>query len=231
MLRHDNILGFIAADNKDNGTWTQLWLVTDYHENGSLFDFLTTHTVNTRTMVLMAMTIATGLAHLHIDIVGTYVAQCKECLESNGKPGIAHRDLKSKNILVKANLSCAIGDLGLAVRHNPKTDTIDIPSTHRVGTKRYMAPEVSLVKVKRSKVLTFSCRKVLDDTINTNHFDAFKRADIYAFGLILWEIARRCNIGKVYDDYQLPFFDVVQPDPSIEEMRKVRIEKFFVKFH
>ncbi|ROT75409.1 putative transforming growth factor-beta receptor type I [Penaeus vannamei] len=32
MLRHDNILGFIAADNKDNGTWTQLWLVTDYHE-------------------------------------------------------------------------------------------------------------------------------------------------------------------------------------------------------
>lgn len=148
MLRHDNILGFIAADNKDNGTWTQLWLVTDYHENGSLFDFLTTHTVNTRTMVLMAMTIATGLAHLHIDIVGTYIAQCKDCLESNGKPGIAHRDLKSKNILVKANLSCAIGDLGLAVRHNPKTDTIDIPSTHRVGTKRYMAPEVSLVKVK-----------------------------------------------------------------------------------
>ena len=27
MLRHDNILGFIAADNKDDGTWTQLWLV------------------------------------------------------------------------------------------------------------------------------------------------------------------------------------------------------------
>ncbi|CRK97925.1 CLUMA_CG011298, isoform C [Clunio marinus] len=207
MLRHDNILGFIAADNKDNGTWTQLWLVTDYHENGSLFDFLTTHTVNSRTMVLMALTIATGLAHLHMDIVGTYVkdckTSCKECKECTGKPGIAHRDLKSKNILVKANLSCAIGDLGLAVRHNPKTDTIDIPSTHRVGTKRYMAPEV------------------LDDTINTNHFDAFKRADIYAFGLILWEIARRCNMGNIYDDYQLPFFDVVQPDPSIEEMRKV----------
>lgn len=25
------------------------------------------------------------------------------------------------------------------------------------------------------------------------------------------------------DEYQLPFFDVVQPDPSIEEMRKVNI--------
>ena len=29
-----------------------------------------------------------------------------------GKPGIAHRDLKSKNILVKTNLTCCIADLG-----------------------------------------------------------------------------------------------------------------------
>ena len=40
MLRHENILGFIAADNKDEVTWTQLWLVTDYHQHGSLFDYL-----------------------------------------------------------------------------------------------------------------------------------------------------------------------------------------------
>lgn len=60
-----------------------------------------------------------------------------------GKPAIAHRDLKSKNILVKSNLTCAIGDLGLAVRHDVKNDTVDIPSNHRVGTKRYMSPEVS----------------------------------------------------------------------------------------
>ncbi|XP_029405390.2 TGF-beta receptor type-1 isoform X2 [Bactrocera dorsalis] len=192
MLRHENILGFIAADNKDNGTWTQLWLVTDHHENGSLFDYLTTHTVDTKTMLNMALSIATGLAHLHMDIVGT-----------RGKPAIAHRDLKSKNILVKSNLSCAIGDLGLAVRHVEKNDSVDIPSTHRVGTKRYMAPEV------------------LDESMNAQHFDSYKRADVYAFGLILWEIARRCNIGMIYDEYQLPYFDVVQPDPSIEEMKKV----------
>lgn len=30
MLRHDNILGFIAADNKDDGTCTQLWLVNSF---------------------------------------------------------------------------------------------------------------------------------------------------------------------------------------------------------
>lgn len=106
-------------------------MVTDYHEKGSLFDFLTSRTVDNMTMLNMALSIATGLAHLHMDIVGT-----------RGKPAIAHRDLKTKNILVKANLTCAIGDLGLAVRHDVATDKIDIPSTHRVGTKRYMAPEV-----------------------------------------------------------------------------------------
>ena len=45
MLRHDNILGFIAADNKDDGTCTQLWLITHYMEKGSLYDYLTLHTV------------------------------------------------------------------------------------------------------------------------------------------------------------------------------------------
>ncbi|PSN57947.1 TGF-beta receptor type-1 [Blattella germanica] len=159
MLRHDNILGFIAADNKDNGTWTQLWLITDYHENGSLFDYLNRSTVDTTGMIRMTLSIATGLAHLHMEIVGT-----------QGKPAIAHRDLKSKNILVKSNTTCAIGDLGLAVRHDVATDT---------------------------------------------------RADVYALGLIFWEIARRCNVGGIYDDYQLPFYDMVQSDPTIEEMRKV----------
>lgn len=171
-------------------------MVTDYHENGSLFDYLTTHTVDTNTMLNMALSIATGLAHLHMDIVGT-----------RGKPAIAHRDLKSKNILVKTNLTCAIGDLGLAVRHVEKDDSVDIPSTHRVGTKRYMAPEV------------------LDESMNAQHFDSYKRADVYAFGLILWEIARRCNMGMIFEEYQLPYWDAVQPDPSIEEMKKVSTER------
>uniref|UniRef100_A0A8D8R4L8 receptor protein serine/threonine kinase n=2 Tax=Cacopsylla melanoneura TaxID=428564 RepID=A0A8D8R4L8_9HEMI len=192
MLRHDNILGFIAADNKDNGTWTQLWLITDYHANGSLFDFLNRSTIDVHGLIKMALSIATGLAHLHMEIVGT-----------QGKPAIAHRDLKSKNILVRSNGTCAIGDLGLAVRHDIATDTVDIPLNNRVGTKRYMAPEV------------------LEESMNMSHFDAFKRGDVYAFGLILWEMARRCNVGGLYDEYQLPFYDCVPSDPTIDEMRKV----------
>lgn len=49
----------------------------------------------------MAASIACGLVHLHTEIFGT-----------EGKPAIAHRDLKSKNILVTKELRCCIADLG-----------------------------------------------------------------------------------------------------------------------
>lgn len=65
------------------------------------------------------------------------VTPATSCFALLGKPGIAHRDLKSKNILVKKNGTCAIADLGLAVRHDSVTDTIDIAPNQRVGTKRY----------------------------------------------------------------------------------------------
>ncbi|XP_061746221.1 activin receptor type-1B-like [Nerophis ophidion] len=196
MIRHENILGFIAADNKDNGTWTQLWLVSDYHEHGSLFDYLNRYAVTSEGMIKLALTAASGLAHLHMEILGT-----------QGKPGIAHRDLKSKNILVKKNCTCAIADLGLAVRHDAITDTIDMAPNQRVGTKRYMAPEV------------------LDESINMTHFDSFKCADIYALGLVYWEMARRCNSGGVHQEYQLPYYDLVPSDPSVDEMKKVVCEQ------
>ncbi|XP_065129158.1 activin receptor type-1C isoform X2 [Paramisgurnus dabryanus] len=140
MLRHENILGFIAADNK-------------------------------------------------------------------GKPAIAHRDIKSKNILVKKNGTAVIADLGLAVKHDSCTNTIDIPFNHRVGTKRYMAPEI------------------LDDYINMSSFESFKRADIYSMGLVLWELARRCSVRGIYEDFQLPYYDQVPSDPSVEDMRKVVCEQ------
>uniref|UniRef100_A2AJR6 receptor protein serine/threonine kinase n=2 Tax=Mus TaxID=862507 RepID=A2AJR6_MOUSE len=176
----------------DNGTWTQLWLVSEYHEQGSLYDYLNRNIVTVAGMVKLALSIASGLAHLHMEIVGT-----------QGKPAIAHRDIKSKNILVKKCDTCAIADLGLAVKHDSIMNTIDIPQNPKVGTKRYMAPEM------------------LDDTMNLSIFESFKRADIYSVGLVYWEIARRCSVGGVVEEYQLPYYDMVPSDPSIEEMRKV----------
>uniref|UniRef100_A0A8C4H034 Serine/threonine-protein kinase receptor n=1 Tax=Dicentrarchus labrax TaxID=13489 RepID=A0A8C4H034_DICLA len=192
LMRHDNILGFIAADIKGTGSWTQLYLITDYHENGSLYDYLKSNTLDVKALLKLAYSSISGLCHLHTEIYGT-----------QGKPAIAHRDLKSKNILVKKNGSCCIADLGLAVKFNSDTNEVDIPPNLRVGTKRYMPPEV------------------LDETLNRSYFQSFIMADMYSFGLIVWEMARRCISGGIVEEYQLPYHDLVPTDPSYEDMREV----------
>lgn len=66
---HFNVSLFVLPT--DNGTWTQLWLVSDYHEHGSLFDYLNRYTVTIEGMIKLALSAASGLAHLHMEIVGT----------------------------------------------------------------------------------------------------------------------------------------------------------------
>jgi bone morphogenetic protein receptor type-1B len=100
------VSGFIAADIKGTGSWTQMLLITDFHELGSLHDYLEEHVIDPQATLTLALSAASGLAHLHAEIFGT-----------RGKPGIAHRDIKSKNILVKRDGQCAIADFGLAVRY------------------------------------------------------------------------------------------------------------------
>ena len=67
-FRNDNILGFITADNIDRGTYTELWLITEYHENGSLYDFLNLHTLTPDLALKMCMCIVNGLDHIHMPI-------------------------------------------------------------------------------------------------------------------------------------------------------------------
>ena len=55
----------------------------------------------------LAHSAASGLSHLHLEIHG-----------ARGKPAIVHRDIKSRNILVKQNLTCAIADFGLAIKYD-----------------------------------------------------------------------------------------------------------------
>lgn len=66
---------------------------------------------------------------------------------------------------------------GLAVMHSQGSDYLDIGNNPRVGTKRYMAPEV------------------LEEQIRTDCFESYKWTDIWAFGLVLWEIARRTIVN------------------------------------
>lgn len=66
-----SIVGFIAADIKGTGSWTQLFLITDYHENGSLYDYLRQHALDTYEVLVLAHSATCGLAHLHVEVFGT----------------------------------------------------------------------------------------------------------------------------------------------------------------
>lgn len=204
LIRHENILGFIASDNKDTGTATQLWLVTEYHPLGSLFDVLQNQTVTKEEMLTMALTSTNGLMHLHMEIesIGD---------KENTKPAIAHRDIKSRNILVKSDgKTCCIADLGLAVTYDSHTKNVYIPPHGcRVGTKRYMAPEL------------------LNDKFDHTNFDCFRQADIYSLALVFWELIMRMdeNGFVVLKRHELPYYDSVPSDPSIEEMKVIVCEE------
>ena len=130
--------------------------------------------------------------------------------QSIGKPGIAHRDLKSKNILVKHDLSCVVADFGLAVLQETGKDEVSISKNQtRVGTKRYMSPEA----------LDFSLQ-------DATTFEAYRMADMYSFSLIMWEVLRRTTFPQEETDhFALPFHEFVGPDPDFDEMNRVVCER------
>merc|ERR1712226_623133 len=137
----------------------------------------------------MVSSIACGLNHLHMNIVG-----------NQAKPQIAHRDMKTKNILVKNDSTCCIGDLGLAItKTSVMTGSVN---SSRTGTRRYHSPEL------------------LNDTMDTTHFESYLRADIYALGLCIWEVCWRTQVKGESQEYQLPYFDHVPVNPSEEDMLK-----------
>ena len=101
-LNHENILKFVAAEQHRN-CQLEYWLITKYHENGSLSDYLKKNVISWANFCKMTASIASGLSYLHAEMF-------------DDKPCIAHRDLKSKNILVKKDSTCCISDFGLATK-------------------------------------------------------------------------------------------------------------------
>ncbi|KAK5648861.1 hypothetical protein RI129_003753 [Pyrocoelia pectoralis] len=154
-------------------------------EQECLQEYLKNHTVNLTVLCRMSLGIAKGLAHLHSDL---------------GKPCIAHRDINTRNVLVRADLSCCICDLGLAVVPR-RTEN---HSLSEAGTLRYMAPEV------------------LEGAVNLRDCEsALKQIDVYSLGLVLWELGTRCTDMQACEPqfYAPPFYKEVGENPSLEQMQ------------
>lgn len=191
-MNHPNILHFIGAEKHifQDGK-IEFWLITQYHSLGSLCDFLKSHTVSWQDLCKISESMARGLMHLHEEIPGTRTDDLK--------PAIAHRDFKSKNVLLKSDMTACVADFGLALRFAPGQPCGDVHG--QVGTRRYMAPEI------------------LEGAINFNR-DSFLRIDVYACGLVLWELVSRCTAhGGPVAEYQLPFEAELGSHPTLEEMQ------------
>lgn len=83
-------------------------IVLSLADLGSLQDYLRENSAPFAIYCRMAISIARGLSHLHTRIQKADMV--KMC--------IAHRDLNSRNILVKSDLSCCLCDFGFAMKVN-----------------------------------------------------------------------------------------------------------------
>ena len=82
-----------------------------------------------------------------------------EC--GSSKQPVAHRDVKSKNILIGDDGRAIIADLGLAIKLDDVEPEVKPRVEQPVGTTRYLPPEI------------------LDRTFNKANFQSYKEWDIY----------------------------------------------------
>ncbi|KAK9280779.1 hypothetical protein L1049_003668 [Liquidambar formosana] len=144
-LRHRNIvrlLGFLHND-------TDVMIVYEFMRNGSLGEAL--HGKQAERLLVdwvsrynIAVGVAQGLAYLHHDC----------------HPPIIHRDVKSNNILLDANLEARIADFGLARMMVRKNETVSMVA----GSYGYIAPEYGY-------------------TLKVD-----EKSDIYSYGVVLLEL-------------------------------------------
>ncbi|XP_038714202.1 MDIS1-interacting receptor like kinase 1 [Tripterygium wilfordii] len=144
-LRHRNVvrlLGFLHNDSN-------MMIVYEYMQNGNLGEAL--HGKQAGRLLVdwvsrynIALGVAHGLAYLHHDC----------------HPPVIHRDIKSNNILLDANLEARIADFGLARMMVQKNETVSMVA----GSYGYIAPEYGY-------------------TLKVN-----EKIDIYSYGVVLLEL-------------------------------------------
>ncbi|XP_048827228.1 dual specificity testis-specific protein kinase 1 [Brienomyrus brachyistius] len=154
-LCHPNILRFVGVCVHEG----QLHALTEYINGGNLEQLLDSEEyLSWAVRMDLSLDIARGLQYLH-------------------NKGIFHRDLTSKNCLVRCEnglYSVVVGDFGLAEKIPDYSDGVEKQPLAVVGSPYWMAPEVLRGELYDEKV------------------------DVFAFGIILCEIIARIQADPDY---------------------------------
>ncbi|KAJ0703194.1 putative protein kinase RLK-Pelle-CR4L family [Helianthus annuus] len=144
--KHPNIVSLLGFSREAD----EMILVYEYAFKGSLSDYLRNNNLTWAQRIQICLEIAHAIDYIHTDM--------------EGKPRIIHRDIKSENILLDANLHAKVADFGLSTFHPLMQQASTIYTQNIAGTMVYMDPEyLETGKYKRE-------------------------SDIYSFGVLLFEV-------------------------------------------
>ena len=148
-VRHPNVVNFLGF------CITPPCVAVEFCPRGSLFEVLhaaaadpaAARALSWRRRVCMAADAAAGMLHLH-----------------TRSPPLIHRDLKSPNLLVSADWTVKVADMGLSKLAAEATHASVATSGGAAANPRWLAPEV----------------------LAGGHTG--QASDVYAFGVVMWEL-------------------------------------------
>ncbi|XP_027015429.2 anti-Muellerian hormone type-2 receptor isoform X2 [Tachysurus fulvidraco] len=199
LMMHSGIVRFLGHGKIGN----EFVIVLELATQGSLNAFLSKTECDWGRTLKLARTLSQGLAYLHTD------------LKMNGvyKPAVAHCDLSSSNVLVRADGSCALCDFGCSTVlqwQRVQGYSIIVESRMQMGTLQYMSPEI------------------LEGCVNLSSGRCLLQGDVYSLGLLLWEMLMLCSdlsTSSPVPEHVLPYETELGRNPSLEALLTFVSEK------
>nr|BBP93678.1 anti-Muellerian hormone type II receptor [Plecoglossus altivelis] len=210
LLVHAGIAVFLGAGRLKGG---EMVLVLELAAYGSLRLFLSRTSCDWPSSLRLAQSLAEGLAFLHSEFSrhGLY------------KPAVAHRDLSSSNVLVRSDVTCALSDFScssILYASQPRAQGPGARPGARPGAPQTgQGNSGTLTQGSLVGTLIYMSPEVLEGSVNLQSSTWMMQGDVYALGLLLWEVWTRCSslyVGSAVPEHALPYETELGAGPSLE---------------
>ena len=200
------------------GVVMEYWLLVEYHCNKTLIEHLKQSSLDLALLRRMSLSLASGISFLHTEFLNEQgngkktfklttdkTRHCFTCtILACVKPGVAHRDFNSRNILVRADCRLCICDMGFALplqtafAQVADKNTMDMSqgskSSKGIGDNKGGANSYEQTILNDVGTIRYMAPEVLEGSLNLrDSATALRQVDMYAFGLVLWEMVTRCH--------------------------------------